>query len=219
MRKKKDPKVRREKKAAAPQQDTADAERQAAGRERDGMVEREYKLGQLSIAEIARLSGLTRQGINKRAAKGGWKRSLLPAVQAQVKEELLRDAARQDATPAEAVSAAAARAVGIVLEHRASLKRLKRITNILIVTVEGYLDGEIPIIPWLRPNDTLTSVVARLAQAQAKVCTLERQAFNVDAEPEKPPVEPVRFVMNFGGPQAPAEPQGATETGGAPAGG
>jgi hypothetical protein len=186
--KKKDPKVRRQKKAAAPEQDTADAERQAAERQRDAMVEREFKLGQLSMAEVSRRSGgyppsprLTRQGIQKRADKGGWQRSLLPAVHAQVNERLLRDAAPEGATPSEAVEAAAERAVRIVLEHRGSIKRLKRITDLLMAAVEGYLDLSIPIIPWLRPGDTLPGVVARLAQAQAKVCALERQAYNVGA--------------------------------------
>jgi hypothetical protein len=182
------PNVRRQKKAAGPERVAADAVRRAAERQRDEMVEREFRLGQLSLAEVARRSGgyppsppLTRQGIGKRAEKGGWERSLLPAVQAKVKEKLLRDAAPEGATPSEAVDAAADRAVEIVREHRTSLARLKRITNKLMGTVELYLDNEIKVIPWLRAGDTIPSVVARLAQAQAKVCQLERQAFSVGA--------------------------------------
>jgi hypothetical protein len=158
--------------------DAAGAEKAIA--ERDAMVEREYRLG-TPTAEIARQSGLTRQAIEKRAKKGEWVRDLLPAVQAKIKDMLVRDAAPEGAATGEAVNAAVERGVGIVRGHRESLGKLKRITNMLMGTVELYLDGEIPFIPWLRASDTLPGVVARLAQAQAKVCTLERQAFSVGA--------------------------------------
>ena len=163
----------------------------AVSAERDAMVEREYRLG-TPTAEIARLSGLTRQCIEKRAKKGEWIRDLLPAVQAKIKDRLLRDAAPEGAATGEAVDAAADRAAGIVRQHRTSLARLKKITNILMGTVEMYLGGEIEFIPWLRANDTLPSVVSRLAQAQGKVCALERQAFSVGPgaggdDPEKQP--------------------------------
>lgn len=191
------PDLKRKKKQAPPE--GADTTK------RDAMVEREYRLGQLSIAQIGRQAGgLSRQAIEKRAKKGGWIRDLMPAVQAKVKQQLLRDAAPDGADVTEAVSAAAERAVGIVLAHRTSLARLNRITNNLMSTVELYLSGEIDRIPWRNLGETLPSVVSRLAQAQAKVCTLERQAFGVDNEPEKPVSEPVRFVMNFGGPVAAA---------------
>lgn len=158
--------------------DAAGAEKAIA--ERDAMVEREYRLG-VPTAEIARQSDLTRQAIEKRAKKGEWVRDLLPAVQAKIKDKLLRDAAPEGAATGEAVDAAVERGVGIVREHRISLGRLKRITNKLMTTVELYVDGEIAFIPWLKANDTLPGVVARLAQAQAKVCMLERQAFSVGA--------------------------------------
>ena len=57
------------------------------------LIEREYRAGQLSIAEIARQSGITRGAIQKRAKRDGWARDLLPAVQAKVKDDLVRDAA------------------------------------------------------------------------------------------------------------------------------
>lgn len=162
-----------------------------AALERDAMVEREYRLG-TPTAEIARLSGLTRQCIEKRAKKGEWIRDLLPAVQAKIKDRLLRDAAPEGAATGEAVDAAADRAAWIVRQHRTSLARLKKITNILMGTVEMYLNGEIEFIPWLRAHDTLPSVVSRLAQAQGKVCALERQAFSVGpgAGGDEPPKEP-----------------------------
>lgn len=164
---------------------------------RDAMVEREYRLG-TPTAEIARQSGLTRQCIEKRAKKGGWIRDLLPAVQAKIKDQLLRDAAPEGAAAGEAVDAAVERAVGIVREHRASLARLKRITNTLMGTVELYLNQQIDFIPWLRGNDTLPSVVSRLAQAQAKVCALERQAFSVRTdEPEGSYEERLRALCAF----------------------
>jgi hypothetical protein len=73
------------------------------------LIEREYRAGQLSIAEIARQSGITRSAIQKRAKRDVWARDLLPAVQAKVKDKLVRDAAPEGALEAEAVDAAAAR--------------------------------------------------------------------------------------------------------------
>ena len=188
--------------------------------ERDAMVEREYRLGQLSIAQIGRQAGgLSRQAIEKRAKKGGWIRDLMPLVQAKVKQRLLRDAAPEGADVTEAVSAAAERAVGIVLAHRTSLARLDRITNNLMVTLELFLEKKIKRIPWQMLGESLPSMVSRLAQAQAKVCMLQRQAFGVDAEPEKAPSEPVKFIMNFvapapAGPEVPADVASAAAAGG-----
>lgn len=147
--------------------------------ERDAMVEREYRLGQISIAEIARRSGLSRQGIVKRAEKGGWQRSLLSAVQAQVREKLLRDAAPEGATTGEAVDAAAARAVEVVRQHRGLLGRLNRIATRLSEDLDLHLSGQLPEIPWMRERDTVPGVVLRIAQALGKAVPLERQAFSV----------------------------------------
>ena len=157
---------------------------------RDAWVEREYRLGQLSIAEISRQAGLARATVQKRARKNGWVRDLLPAVQAKVKDALVRDAAPEGALPAEAIKLATARAVEVVRQHRSSLQRLNRIANRLMTDVELYLDGEIGRPHWmgLGLNDTLASVVLRVAQALAKVVPLERQAFSVGAgeDPDKP---------------------------------
>ena len=148
---------------------------------RDAWVKREYEVGQLPIAEMSRQSGLSRAAIQKRAKKGLWVRDLLPAVQAKVNDELLRDAAPEGATGSEAVEAAAARAVEVVRQHRGSLGRLNRIANQLMAGVELHLKGELPLIPWMRPTDTLAAVVLRVAQALSKTVPLERQAFSVGA--------------------------------------
>jgi hypothetical protein len=99
------------------------------------LIEREYRAGQLSIAEIARQSGITRGAIQKRAKRDGCARDLLPAVQAKVKDKLVRDAAPEAALEAEAVDAAAARAVEVVRQHRGLLARLNAIVRRLMTDV------------------------------------------------------------------------------------
>ena len=150
------------------------------------LIEREYRAGQLSIAEIARQSGITRGAIQKRAKRDGWARDLLSAVQAKVKDDLVRDAAPDGALEAEAVDAAAARAVEVVRQHRGLLSRLNRIATRLTLDLELHLTGQLPVIPWMRPTDTVAGVVLRVAQALGRAVPLERQAFSVGAGEDKP---------------------------------
>jgi hypothetical protein len=156
------------------------------------LIEREYRAGQLSIAEIARQSGITRGAIQKRAKRDGWARDLLPAVQAKVKDKLVRDAAPEGALEAEAVDAAAARAVEVVRQHRGLLSRLNRIATRLTLDLELHLTGQLPVVPWMHPTDTVAGVVLRVAQALGRAVPLERQAFSVgvadDAKPQRPTV-------------------------------
>jgi len=150
------------------------------------LIEREYRAGQLSIAEIARQSGITRGAIQKRAKRDGWARDLLPAVQAKVKDKLVRDAAPEGALEAEAVDAAAARAVEVVRQHRGLLARLNAIARRLMTDVDLYLAQEIAVIPWLKRDEGITTVVLRIAQALGKSVPLERQAFSVGVGEDKP---------------------------------
>jgi hypothetical protein len=150
------------------------------------LIEREYRAGQLSIAEIARQSGITRGAIQKRAKRDGWARDLLPAVQAKVKDKLVRDAAPEGALEAEAVDAAAARAVEVVRQHRGLLARLNAIARRLMTDVDLYLTQEIAVIPWLKRDEGITTVVLRIAQALGKSVPLERQAFSVGVGEDKP---------------------------------
>ena len=159
--------------------------------ERDAWLEREYRLGQLPIAEMSRQSGLSRKTIHKRATKNNWTRDLLPAVQAKVKQKLLRDAAPEGAAEDEAVEFAAERAVEVVRQHRASLGRLNRLATKLMEDLEMYLQGELDHPHWLRANDTVAGTVLRVAQALGKTVPLERQAFSVGAGAgNEPPKEP-----------------------------
>jgi AcrR family transcriptional regulator len=151
------------------------------------LIEREYRAGQLSVAEISRQAGVSRAAIQKRAKKEGWARDLLPAVQERAREELLRDAAPRGALEEEAVEAAAARTVEVVRQHRVSLGRLNRLANRLMADLEIHLDGKGAAPGWMRARDSVGDVVLRVAQTLGKVVPLERQAFAIGkAEEDKP---------------------------------
>jgi hypothetical protein len=96
-----------------------------------------------------------------------------------------RDAAPEGALEGEAVDAAAARAVEVVRPHRGLLSRLNRIATRLTLDLELHLT-ELPVIPWMRPTDTVAGVVLRVAQALGKAVPLERQAFSVGVGEDKP---------------------------------
>jgi hypothetical protein len=50
-------------------------------------IEREYRAGRLTVAEIGRQHGLSHTAINKRAKRDGWTRNLADAVRMEVSSE------------------------------------------------------------------------------------------------------------------------------------
>ncbi len=66
------------------------------------------------------------------------------------------------------------------------LARLNAIARRLITDVDLYLAQEIAVIPWLKRDEGLATVVLRVAQIFAKSVPLERQAFNVGLDEDKP---------------------------------
>ena len=134
-------------------------------------IEREFRAGQLSIAEIARDHGISRAAIHQRARKDGWKRNLAP----QVREEIALRLVTPEITPVnarEAIDTAAARGVEVVRQHRALLSDT-------LGLIRGLLADQ-------RSDERkIEAAVARdLSTALKSLIPLERQAFNLD-EPTK----------------------------------
>jgi hypothetical protein len=146
-------------------------------------IEREYRAGQLPVAEIARLHGVSRHAVGRRAKRDGWARDLAKKVRRRISARLDAKARRDDETDEadETVEAAAARAVRLIRSHRADIARLRRIAEELARRIEAALDHTSnDEAPPVGGRDGLDTALMRLAQVTARVITLERAAFGLD---------------------------------------
>lgn len=156
-------------------------------------IEREYRAGQLSVAEIARQHGLTHPAILKKAKKLGWTRNLAERVREAVTASLVTDEVteKQKAeTESETIAAAAARGVQIVREHRAAIGRAQQVA----LKVLSQFEGDV-----LPPITTTATALNSLSSSLKTLVGLERQAFNLDAAPPDDPKAsaPQRIVFEI----------------------
>lgn len=164
-------------------------------------IEGEYRAGQFSVSEIARRHGLSHTAINKRAKKEGWSRDLSPIVKKVVSARLVSDGVSA-ATAQEAIAKAAERDVQIVREHRVAIARGRNLTLRLLDELDAATSnvGELERLIEIdtsgeknpqRRNGMLRAislpsragVVKDLSAAAKNWVALERQAFNLDADP------------------------------------
>jgi hypothetical protein len=146
-------------------------------------IEREYRLGQLSIKEIARQQGgaVTDRGITRHAKVHGWTRDLSGAVRTRVRESLVREGVRANKSelvgvePSDEalIDEAAARGVEVVRSHRWDIKALRQ-------TAAGLLD-DLRSDLGVKITDR-SRVICDLSAAMARLIPLERQAFGLDED-------------------------------------
>lgn len=161
-------------------------------------IEREFRAGQLSVAEIGRQHGVSHTAINKRAKKEGWERDLSGKVRQVVSARLV--SAQVSASNArEAIETAAARGVELVRQHQSSLGRANRIAETLMAELQRGCDRLDEIEDAIaeetgddansnRRNAMLKAVslpsraatLRELSQTLKNLIPLERQAFNLD---------------------------------------
>lgn len=162
-------------------------------------IEREYRAGQLSVAEIARQHGITHPAILKRAKRDGWTRNLAARVREKVTERLVTE----DVTAGnaqEVVDHAAARGVEVVRQHRRDIRSL----NDLAERLRSKADALIEKVESLKDLTDATSAIESLARTTSRLVPLERQAFSLDdARPEDGgPIVIKRVIVDHGNPNA-----------------
>lgn len=149
-------------------------------------IESEYRAGQLSVREIAKIGGISHTAIQKRAKAGGWVQDLTARVKAAVANKLV---ANEVATPAskaadrEAVEAFATRAADVVFSHRKEISRYRAIASDLAAELESDRKKAIKDRLALAAR---TDVLERLSRISVRLIQLEREAFNLDAPPLPP---------------------------------
>jgi hypothetical protein len=172
-------------------------------------IEREYRAGQLSLREIGREYGVSEAAIRKRAKKEAWSRDLTAKVQAAVRTELVRAevrSAHRDQTEREIVAEAAMRGVDVILAHRTDVKAARTIVSELLTELAEASTGRAEIEAAIEDEtakdqgggrraamlkavslSTRSTVLVNLSAALKNVISLERQAFNLDAEAQEDP--------------------------------
>jgi len=184
-------------------------------------IEREFRAGQLSVAEIGRQYSISHTAINKKAKKEGWKRDLANKVRERIKEKLVADvvskvsAPNASATETETIEAAAERGADVVRLHRKDIHHGRRMAGLLMGQLEEFAGKRSDIEDTIcaetaddsnnkRRNQMLKAVslpahagtLRDLATAMKNFIALERQAFNLDVDepPEKPMTQEQRLA-------------------------
>lgn len=149
-------------------------------------IEREYRAGQLSNAEIARGHGVTPQAITMRAKRSGWVKDLSGQVRERVRAELVNSSVKAPhASAPEIVEAAAARGVDVVRSHRRDISALRGVAQELTRRLQMSL-GIIPMEEGVNPRmafgekESPADVAEKLSRTLHRLVPLERQAFSLD---------------------------------------
>lgn len=166
-------------------------------------IEREYRTGQVSVREIARVHGISDNSIRKKATKEAWPRDVSNEVRKEVRAQLVRSEVR-DPNMRTAIHEAAARGVEVIRQHRKTLSNGQALTNRLLDELDATTShvGELAaMIEADVANDkdgkrkasmeraislpARAQVMSNLANAAMRWVNLERQAFNLDESPSE----------------------------------
>lgn len=152
-------------------------------------VEREYRAGQVSVRALATEFGITEGAIRKRAKAEGWQRALADKVREAVREKLVRSDGTQEGTQSqrandgEIVEAASLRGLEVVTSHRKDLSQLHGLKRVLATRLAVILEGGDPGGICLGEKESAGDLLEKLSRITSRLIPLERQAFNLDADP------------------------------------
>ena len=167
-------------------------------------IETLYRLGQLSVRDIAANCGVQHSTIVRRAKAAGWVRDLSDQVRRETKAALIRgnaprtsDAPKEAPSPTRAEMDSAVRVnVAVQLSHRADVKDAKDIVRALLGQLKEALGSrealEDTVVEMTEPGPRRAAmlravslpahagVVRDLTAALKNLIPLERQAYSMD---------------------------------------
>ncbi|WP_109477693.1 hypothetical protein [Paraburkholderia sp. C35] len=161
-------------------------------------IERDYRVGQLSLRQIAQKHEVALSAIVRRAKKYEWTRDLSQQVRAQTKAGLIQAAVEESKQKAQehvqekltesvqsdahGILAAAAANVQIITEHRKDIRaeaaRSKKLAEKLDTLMENATDAKDVAL--------LVSSHESLVRSRTRLIGLEREAYGI-GEAEPPP--------------------------------
>lgn len=165
-------------------------------------IEKDYRIGQLSVRAIASKYGLSHSLILKNAKKYGWTRNLIKQVNALTNEGLLSGKGDQVVTSPtrEDIEAAALTNIQVITQHRSDIRKARELVCLLMGQLEeaannrGSLINDIneteqnslskPIIKAISlPSHA--SILRDLSMSLKNLIPLEREAFNINNNDEE----------------------------------
>jgi len=175
-------------------------------------VERDYRTGTFTLRELEAKYGPDNSTISRRAEKHGWTQDLSVAIKQATNTKVIEAtvAARCSKTQQEistTILAAADVNVGVILGHRAGLRRITNVRDLLLDQIEQaatHMADLAEVVEMVRnpdengidrANDALRKVLGRsalvddlkkLADVDEKVRKGEREAFSIDAAAANP---------------------------------
>lgn len=175
-------------------------------------IEHHYRAGLLSVREIAAACGVTHTAINKRAKAHGWERDLQAKIKAKAdalvsKAEVSTQVSTERLETERGIVDANAQVIaGIRLAHRKDIGRYRNLANKLLDELEGLTDNRDlfdQLGDLLRSEDdkgqdklndlyqkviglpSRSKVMKELGETLKNLIALERQAYNVEVEPDE----------------------------------
>jgi len=158
------------------------------------LIEREYRTGRFSLAQLEARHNVNRSNISRRAKKYGWKKDLSGRVRERTQEKIARVSLPPEAQEAldeqddAIIEFAANENAAVVKGHRSTLERWRGITNryaeILEEQVEkGTIVVDVPTGGTVEvdvPLDYVGKCLGFGTQALERVVKLERQNYGLD---------------------------------------
>jgi len=175
-------------------------------------VERQYRAGIKTLRLIASEHGVTHTAINKRANKEGWTRDLNAKIRARAEEKVSKSVVSTEvskqrlATERETVEANAELQAQVIIAQRKDIQGLRKLVNelsaelslsgnniealenlaVLMAKGEELSDKRLDAVMKAISLPSRVMSVEKLVNAFSKLVALERQAFGIDREEEKP---------------------------------
>ncbi len=132
-------------------------------------VQKDFRLGQLTLRQIAKNHNVSASAISRKAEKDHWVQDLSEEVKERTRAALLSNATQSNT---EAVETAVQTNVALVREHRALIGRARAIADKQLGELEAA-EGSLK---------DRSSVLVNASNSVKTLVGLERQAFGLEAE-------------------------------------
>lgn len=170
------------------------------------LIEREYRTGRFSLAQLEARHGVNRSNISRRAKKYGWEKDLTDRVRERTQQKITRASLPTEAQAVlddEVVEQAANENAAVVKGHRKNLERWRGITERFAELLENQLaEGKIKVdLPTGGsteidiPLEYVGKCMGHGTQALERVVKLERQNYGLDASDKDEGVKSFEELM------------------------
>lgn len=156
------------------------------------LIEREYRTGRFSLAQLESRHGVNRSNISRRAKKYRWEKDLTDRVRERTQQKITRASLPPEAQAVlddEVVEQAANENAAVVKGHRKGLERWRKILERYTDLLEGQVEkgtitindgGDIKEIDV--PLEYVGKCMGHGTQALERVVKLERQNYGLDKD-------------------------------------